>query len=124
MAMSSITSGNQPLSERRAQLARNFLIEQGIPEANLETQAYGKEKNLTADEVKQLVDQSTDLTPEARKKLKDSTIVLAYNRRVDLNLAAGPESTREYPYKAEDFPSLIDRNGPQKVADVKIAGHE
>jgi outer membrane protein OmpA-like peptidoglycan-associated protein len=46
-------SYNQALSERRAELAKRFLIEQGIPEANLETQAYGKEQNLTQDQVKQ-----------------------------------------------------------------------
>jgi outer membrane protein OmpA-like peptidoglycan-associated protein len=35
---------NQGLSERRAELAKRFLIEQGVPEANIETQAFGKEK--------------------------------------------------------------------------------
>jgi peptidoglycan-associated lipoprotein len=108
---------NQLLSERRAQLAKKFLIGQGVPETNLETRSYGKEKNLSADEVRQLVDQNADLSAEERQKLlqKFPTIVLAYNRRVDINLTpAGQESVLQYPYQAENFASLIDRNGPKR----------
>ena len=112
---------NKPLSERRAELAKRFLIEQGVPEANIETQAYGAQKNLTADQVQQLLDQDSDLSAEERQKALDklTNIVLAYNRRVDLTLSpAGQESTRLYPFKTEDFAKLVDRNGPSKGSSV------
>lgn len=113
---------NKPLSERRALLAKKFLVEQGVPEANIETQAYGKEKNLSADQVKQLLEQNTSLSAEERKKLmqKFPTIVLAYNRRVDLNLT-GQESAIQYPFQSPDFARLIDRNGPTKPTGVELA---
>jgi outer membrane protein OmpA-like peptidoglycan-associated protein len=118
---------NKPLSERRAELAKRFLVEQGIPEANLETQAFGEENNLTADQVKQLVEQDASLSPEDRQKAeqKFATIVLAYNRRVDLTLSpAGTESARTYPFKTDDFARLVDRNGPAKEGGVEMAAEK
>ncbi len=118
---------NQPLSERRATLTKRFLVEQGIPEANLEAQAYGKEQNLSVDQVKQLVEQDAGLSDEERQKTlqKIQTIVLAYNRRVDLTLSPpGQESTREYPFKSQDFARLVDRNGPTKPSGVEMASEK
>ncbi len=118
---------NKPLSERRAELAKRFLVEQGIPEANLETQAFGEENNLTADQVKQLVEQDASLSDEDRQKAehKFATIVLAYNRRVDLTLSpAGTESARTYPFKTDDFARLVDRNGPAKEGGVEMAAEK
>ena len=115
---------NQPLSERRAALAKKFLVEQGVPEDKIETQAFGKEQNLSADQVKQQVDQDASLSPEDRQKAlkKIQTIVLAYNRRVDItSKPTGQESAREYPFKAEDFARLVDRNGPAKPGSVEMA---
>jgi outer membrane protein OmpA-like peptidoglycan-associated protein len=115
---------NKPLSNRRALLAKKFLVEQGVPETNIETQAYGKEKNLSADEVKQLLEQNTSLSVEERQKLlqKLPTIVFAYNRRVDLNLSpTGQESARLYPFQSQDVARLIDRNGPKKPTGVELA---
>ena len=43
---------NQALSERRVARVKGFLIEQGVPEADLETKAFGKQHNLTTAEVK------------------------------------------------------------------------
>jgi outer membrane protein OmpA-like peptidoglycan-associated protein len=115
---------NQPLSERRAALAKAFLMEQGIAEANLDTQAFGKEQNLSVDQVKDLVEKDASLTPEDREKTlkKIQTIVLAYNRRVDITVSTtGQESAREYPFKAEDFARLVDRGGPAKTNGVEMA---
>ena len=119
---------NQPLSERRAALAKNFLVEQGIPEGDIETQAFGKEQNLTADQVKQQVEQDPDLSAEDRQSTlqKMQTIVLAYNRRVDIALKpTGQESAREYPFKSQDFAMLIDRNGPTRPGrGVEVAAEK
>jgi outer membrane protein OmpA-like peptidoglycan-associated protein len=115
---------NQPLSERRAALAKKFLVEQGVPEDKIDTQAFGKEQNLDADQVKQQVEQDASLSPEDRQKAlaKIQTIVLAYNRRVDItSKPTGQESAREYPFKAEDFARLVDRNGPMKTGGVELA---
>ena len=119
---------NKPLSERRAELAKRYLIEQGIPEANIETQAYGQEQNLTADQVKELVQQDASLTDEERQKAlqKLPTMVFAYNRRVDLTLSpAGQQSDHVYPFKTDDFAKLIDRNGPTKEGSgVELAAEK
>jgi outer membrane protein OmpA-like peptidoglycan-associated protein len=118
---------NQPLSERRAALAKKFLVEQGVPEDKIETQAFGKEQNLSADQVKQQVEQDASLSPEDQKKAlkKIQTIVLAYNRRVDItSKPTGQESAHEYPFKAEDFAKLVDRNGPAKPGGVEMAAQK
>lgn len=115
---------NKDLSERRAQLAKNFLVEQGVPAGSIETQAYGEEKNLDADQVKQLLEGNPDLSAEVREKAlqKLPTIVLANNRRVDITLSTtGEESARLYPFTADDFATLSDRNGPEKKGGVELA---
>ena len=107
---------NQPLSERRATLAKQFLVEQGIPEANIETRAYGEKQNLSVDQVKQEVEQDASLSAEERQKTlqKIETIALAYNRRVDITLTTtGQESTRLYPFQADDFAILCGRSAPR-----------
>ena len=118
---------NQPLSERRAALAKQFLVEQGIPEANIEIQAYGDEQNLSVDQVKQQVEQDASLSPEERQDAlqKMQTIVYAYNRRVDItSKPTGQESAREYPFKSQDFARLIDRNGPTNAGVVELAAEK
>ena len=108
---------NKDLSERRAELAKKFLVEQGVPADSIQTEAYGEEKNLGPDEVKQLVESNPDLSPEARERAlqKLPTIVLANNRRVDMTLSTtGEESAKNYPFMSEDYTLLADRNGPEK----------
>jgi outer membrane protein OmpA-like peptidoglycan-associated protein len=86
---------NKALSERRTALAKRFLVEQGVPEANIETRAFGKEQNLSPDQVKQLMEQDSNLTADDRGTMlrKSPTVVLAYNRRVDFTLSpTGQES--------------------------------
>jgi outer membrane protein OmpA-like peptidoglycan-associated protein len=119
---------NQPLSERRAALAKQFLVEQGISEDKIETQAYGEEQNLSVDQVKQQMEQDARLSAEDRQKAlqKIQTIVLAYNRRVDIAVKPrGQKSAREYPFKVQDFATLIDRNGPTKTSSgVEMAAEK
>jgi outer membrane protein OmpA-like peptidoglycan-associated protein len=118
---------NQPLSERRAALAKKFLVEQGVAEDKIETQAFGEEQNLDADQVKQQIEQDTSLSPDDRQKAlrRLETIVYAYNRRVDItSKPTGQESPRDYPFSSQDYVSLIDRNGPTKAGSVELAAEK
>ena len=113
---------NQALSERRVARTKQFLVEQGLPEAKIETSGLGKEHELTADQVKELVEQNPDLNDAERAKvLRDlNVIVLAQNRRVDVTLSTtGQQSVRLYPFNAADSLTLIDqRNLTQRKKAV------
>jgi len=82
-----------------------------FPKPVLNTRGLGKEEELTADQVKDLVEQNPDLgAPERAKVLRNLTvIVLAQNRRVDVVLSTtGQQSVRLYPFNAADSLTLID----------------
>lgn len=120
-------SYNQALSERRAELAKRYLVEQGIPEANLETHAYGKGQNLTVEQVKQLLEQNPDLSAAEREKAlaRIQTVALANNRRVDITLTTtGQESARAYPFNATDYTALVDRGKPVEEGKVVNAAEK
>lgn len=105
---------NQALSERRVELTKRFLVEKGVPAASIQTEAFGKQKELTYAEVRSAVERNPELGAEERQKLLDhiNTIYLASNRRVDITLSnAGQksqESVREYPFNAADSLTLLD----------------
>ncbi len=103
---------NQALSERRVARVKSFLVEQGIPESDIETTAFGKQHNLTLEEVKSSIDNNADLTTEERSRAlaRIEVIKLASNRRVDVTLKSGGEtqnSVRQFPFSATDALSLI-----------------
>jgi len=101
---------NEGLSERRVEITKRFLIGLGIPEANLETKARGEEENITQDQVKQLVVQNPNLTPEQKHKILSQLriVTLAQNRRVDITLSStGQQSVRHFPFNAEDALTLL-----------------
>jgi outer membrane protein OmpA-like peptidoglycan-associated protein len=108
---------NQALSERRVERTKRFLIEHGVPESNLETQALGEQQNLTEDQVKDAVEKNPELTSEQRQKVLANlrTILLASNRRVDVTLSTtGQQSIREYPFNAADSLTLLQQEGTKK----------
>lgn len=104
---------NEKLTERRAARVKSFMVEQGIPESSLQTQALGIQHQLTPDEVRQSMEDDPSLTPGEKKRLVRNmrTIVLAANRRVDITLNAPgvpvQASKREFPFSAADALSLI-----------------
>jgi len=103
---------NQALSERRVARVRSFLVEQGVPNSALETKAYGKERNLTLEEVKASVENNAELTKEERKRelARIEVIKLASNRRVDVTLKSAGQtetSVRQFPFNAADALTLI-----------------
>jgi outer membrane protein OmpA-like peptidoglycan-associated protein len=103
---------NQGLSERRVARVKSFLVEQGVPESDIETKAYGKERNLTLEEVRASIENNSELTTEERKRAlaRINVIKLASNRRVDVTLnSAGQTETsvRQFPFNAADALTLI-----------------
>jgi outer membrane protein OmpA-like peptidoglycan-associated protein len=111
---------NKALSERRVTRVKLFLVEQGVPEAKIETRGLGKEDNLTTAQVEEAIKQNPELNAADRKKLLNELplIVLAKNRRVDVTLSTtGQQSELWYPFNAADALALIDqRNLTQKKA--------
>jgi outer membrane protein OmpA-like peptidoglycan-associated protein len=114
---------NQALSERRVNSTKNFLVGQGVPAGNIDTKAFGEQQQLTPDQVKQSIDQTSDLTPGEKQRILRNmrTIVLASNRRVDVTLSTtGQESVRQFPFNAADALTLIGgREKPAAAAPKK-----
>jgi outer membrane protein OmpA-like peptidoglycan-associated protein/opacity protein-like surface antigen len=105
---------NKGLTERRVERTKSFLVEHGVPAENIETQALGKQENLNAEQVKQLVDQNPGLSGEERERIESNlqVIVLANNRRVDVSLnTTGQQSMRQYPFNAKDSLTLLSTRG-------------
>ena len=50
-------------SQRRVERNKNFLVEHGDPADHFETRSFGKEDQLTADQIKELIAQNPDLSP-------------------------------------------------------------
>ncbi len=110
---------NQKLSERRVARTKSFLIEQGVPEANIDTKAFGMEHNLTNEEVQGEVDSNTELSSEEKTRVLKNidTIRMASNRRVDVTLSTtGQTSKRQFPFNATDALTLIGGRTPVKKA--------
>jgi outer membrane protein OmpA-like peptidoglycan-associated protein len=102
---------NQALTERRVNRAKQFLVEQGVAQDQIETRAVGEEQQLSPDEVKVLVENNPELTDAERQRiLHDLTpVVLAQNRRVDITLTTtGQKSVKLYPFNAKDSMTLLD----------------
>jgi len=107
---------NQKLSERRVERVKSYLVEHAIPADHIDTKALGFEHNMTAAEVKALVEQDTTLNETTRQKVLKNlpTIVLANNRRVDVTLSTtGEQGVRGLPFNAEDATTLIRRGAEE-----------
>jgi hypothetical protein len=113
---------NQALSERRVARVKSYLVEQGVPEANVETVAFGKQQNLTLEQVKDSITNNSDLTKEerARALARIAVIKLASNRRVDVTLKSAGQtenSVKAFPFNSSDALSLIGgRESERKAA--------
>jgi len=115
---------NKELSERRANRVKSDLVENGVPAANIETQALGKEKNLTNKEVLDLLEQNPNVTAEERARVRHNlpTFRMANNRRVDVRLSTTRQSSlRYFPYNSDDLKVLL---GEPKRAAKKAAGEK
>jgi outer membrane protein OmpA-like peptidoglycan-associated protein len=113
---------NKALTERRVERTKNFLVGHGVPADHLDTRSFGKNDNLTAEQVKEQIAQNPDLSPGDRKQMLSNlqVLVLANNRRVDVTLSTtGQKSTHRYPFNAKDYLALINTKGGDKKATVK-----
>jgi outer membrane protein OmpA-like peptidoglycan-associated protein/opacity protein-like surface antigen len=113
---------NKGLTERRVERTKNVLMEHGVPADHIETRSFGKEDQLTADQVKQQIADNPDLTPDDRQQMLNNlrVMVLANNRRVDVSLSTtGQQSTHRYPFNAKDYLALISTQGGEKKPPVK-----
>jgi outer membrane protein OmpA-like peptidoglycan-associated protein len=112
---------NQGLSERRVDRVKRFLVEQGVPAANIQTKAFGEQRNLTDVQVRNAVERNPELSPEDRQRVLSNMrmIILASNRRVDITLSnfgqAAQESVREYPFNAADSLRLLKEEQTKKT---------
>jgi outer membrane protein OmpA-like peptidoglycan-associated protein len=113
---------NKGLTERRVDRTKSFLIEHGVPADHIDTRSFGKDENLTEEQVKQLMDQDPDLSPDERNQMLShlSVLVMANNRRVDVTLSTtGEQSVRRYPFNAKDYLALISTEGGEKAPPAK-----
>jgi outer membrane protein OmpA-like peptidoglycan-associated protein len=112
---------NKALSQRRADIVKNYLVEHGIPAASVETQAFGKDKNLTNKQVEDLNAKNPNVTAEARARVEKEILAfrMANNRRVDLHLSTtGQTSLQYFPYNSDDLNVLLGEEKP--VAKKKM----
>jgi outer membrane protein OmpA-like peptidoglycan-associated protein len=113
---------NKGLTERRVERTKSFLVEHGVPATSIETRSFGKDDNLTVEQVKELMAQDPDLSPDDRKQMLShlQVMVLANNRRVDVSLSTtGEQSIRRYPFNAKDYLALISTSGGEKTGAKK-----
>jgi outer membrane protein OmpA-like peptidoglycan-associated protein len=109
---------NKALTERRVGRTKSFLVEHGVAASAIETQSFGQEDELNAEQVNAQIAQNPDLTPDDRKQMLRNlpVMVLANNRRVDVTLSTtGQQSTRRYPFNAKDFLALINTKGGEST---------
>jgi outer membrane protein OmpA-like peptidoglycan-associated protein len=113
---------NKALTQRRVERAKNFLVEHGVPADHFETRSFGKDDNLTTEQVKEQIAQNPELTPGDRQQMLNNlrVLVLANNRRVDVTLSTtGQQSVRGYPFNAKDYLALINTKGGEKKPPVR-----
>ena len=112
---------NKPLSARRANVVKDYLVSQGIPSDKIVAVANGKTKQLTATTVQQLHDSNPNKVKLSRLTLQE--LGWAYNRRADITLLPKNVLSQQYfPGDAPEAAFLADSNWPgQKEILVQAA---
>lgn len=115
---------NKKLSERRVERTKAYLVANGVSADAIETQGLGEEQPMSADQVKQAIDQDQTITAAQKTQLSRNAkvLALAQNRRVDVTLSTtGQTSVRQFPFNAEDALNLINPKGVGGAAAKKPA---
>jgi outer membrane protein OmpA-like peptidoglycan-associated protein len=114
---------NKPLSQRRANRVKQYLVALGVPEAKIETVAQGKDHPLDAATVQLLHDQNPNKSPKSLGSFHD--LVWAYNRRVDLVLLPKGEVSKQYfPGTAPEAKLLFSRDWPEGRDIITLAAEK
>jgi hypothetical protein len=114
---------NKPLSERRANRVKQYLVSQGIPENKIETIAQGKDHPLDAATIKSLQEQNPEKPTESLGSFQE--LEWAYNRRVDLVLLPkGEQSTQYFPGTAAEAKLLFRSAWPEGRDILVLAGEK
>jgi hypothetical protein len=112
---------NLQLSERRAELVKQYLVSQGIPDDKIQIRAEGQQKELSRNDVTKLQTEDPQ-KPDKWMTHNSKATWMAYNRRVDIILEpAGEESTQAYPNGAADAQLLWQRAEPS-LHNIEAAG--
>jgi hypothetical protein len=112
---------NLQLSERRAELVKDYLVSQGIPEDKIQIRAEGQQNELSRGDVTRLQTDAQQM-PDAWMTHNNKATWMAYNRRVDIVLEpAGQVSSQTYPNGASDSRLLWQRAEPS-AHEVELAG--
>jgi outer membrane protein OmpA-like peptidoglycan-associated protein len=114
-------SYNLKLSQRRAEMVKDYLVSQGIAADKIQIQADGKRVELNLKLVAKLQNEDPE-KPEKWMTHHAKATWMAYNRRVDIILEpAGTESAEAYPNGATDARILWERAQPG-LRKVELAG--
>ncbi len=114
---------NKELSQRRADRVKQYLVSQGVPEANIDTVAQGKEHPLDVATIKLLQQENPNKPPKALGSFQD--LVWAYNRRADLVLLpTGERSTQYFPGLTSEAEVLFDSDWPDRQDNAVILAAE
>ncbi|MDA2914156.1 PEGA domain-containing protein [Acidobacteriia bacterium AH_259_A11_L15] len=93
---------NRALSERRAAITKQFLVDAGVPAGRIQSDALGEEQPLERSFVQTLEEANPFAPPRRRLRARHGNW-LAHNRRVDIVLRpAGDTSLRYFPHAADD----------------------
>ncbi len=107
---------NQALTERRADLIRDYLVSLGVPPDEIRTQAVGKDQQMDINKVEALQSQDPE-KPEKWETRHERTTWLAYNRRADVILEPeGQTSDVAYPNDVADARILWEQRKPSLKA--------
>jgi len=114
---------NKPLSERRANRVKDYLVSLGIPDGKIELVAQGDEKQLDGNTVKQLHAENPKKVSKSLGNFQD--LVWAYNRRVDIELLPKDVLSKQYfPGDADDAAVLANSRWPDHKEIVVLASQK
>jgi outer membrane protein OmpA-like peptidoglycan-associated protein len=114
---------NGPLSQRRADRVKKYLVSMGVPENKIDTVAQGKDHLLDAATVKTLHEQNPNKPPKSLGTFQD--LIWAYNRRADLVLLPkGAQSTQYFPGTAAESRLLFNSEWPGGKDIVVLAAEK
>jgi len=114
---------NKPLSERRANRVKQYLVSLGVPESKIDIVAQGKDHPLDAKTVESLDQQNPNRPPKSLGSMQD--LIWAYNRRVDLVMQPkGTQSAQFYPGTAPEAQLLFNSEWPEGRDIITLAAEK